>query len=320
MNTNPGTPPAASAPSEYVFGDICTVRERISTPIEQVFMQSEGFGSKPHVRDQCRRNFEALIDPTKPLTGKDRPCVIMSPSVPVDSAETTICLKMTMDKTPFKQLPLIVKFFGVVVAPNKLAEEKEHVHSEPEWPHPQQLLLAIPFTTKRPIKGLWPRGRANGVSDTGKPTGHKRNAPRSTATPLADDGAPVYKYDRDTMVWVVNKCDKVLEKWAQNCIEDPHFASVYESDYRRCCRIAANGSTASLASWCSTDRNSTRKVYRSSTSLPVLHEVVNVAVAVGPKACSLPNSKQGNGRKASKWSMKSRRSQRSFTQETTAAN
>ncbi|RPD57859.1 hypothetical protein L227DRAFT_613256 [Lentinus tigrinus ALCF2SS1-6] len=223
-----GTPPAVSAPSHYNFGDVCTVRESISTPIEELFLRTKNIGDRPHVQARCQRNHARLTDTTKPPPGKDRPCVVLSPTpVPAEStSETAICLKMTMDSTPHNQLPLVVKYFGVMVAPNKLPTQR-HVHTGPgEWPHPKQLLLAFRFTTRRPLKGLWPRGRANNSSDRVKHNSRPANMH------LADDGVPVYRYDRDTTVWVVEECNRLFEKWGKDCERDPNFAFVYENDYR----------------------------------------------------------------------------------------
>ncbi|RPD69007.1 hypothetical protein L226DRAFT_599009 [Lentinus tigrinus ALCF2SS1-7] len=245
-----GTPPAVSAPSHYNFGDVCTVRESISTPIEELFLRTKNIGDRPHVQARCQRNHARLTDTTKPPPGKDRPCVVLSPTpVPAEStSETAICLKMTMDSTPHNQLPLVVKYFGVMVAPNKLPTQR-HVHTGPgEWPHPKQLLLAFRFTTRRPLKGLWPRGRANNSSDRVKHNSRPANMH------LADDGVPVYRYDRDTTVWVVEECNRLFEKWGKDCERDPNFAFVYENDYRRCRNLAASN-TSLGTHWSCDSRN-----------------------------------------------------------------
>ncbi len=286
-----------SIPSQYVFGDVCTVRESISTPVEMVFMDAPGLETKPGARERCAKHYAALTDPSVPPPGKDRPCIILSSSVPVDSASTTICLKTTLGKTPYEQLPLIVKHFGVKVASKQLPAGEEHVHSDPEWPHPQQLILAIAFTTQRPIKGMWPRGRENGLSDTGKPRGEPDSS--NATTPLADDGVPVYKYEREARMWLVDKCDELLMKWTQRCQKDPNFAKVVEADFRvrarstrnslgftdshcalehqRCLELAANGSMLSLVStridgW---DTRHDLRTVALTTTLPVITELVS---------------------------------------------
>ena len=229
----PDTPPAVSSPTHYSFGDVCTVQESLATPIEEIFLTTKSIKSKPWMHTRCKKNHSQLTDPSRPAPGKDRPCVIMSPPpVAANSTDpdTSICLKITLGGTAYEKLPLIVKYFAIDVASDKQPPPagREHVHTAEtcgEWPHPKQLILAFPFRTKRPIKGLWPRGRANNLPDCPE-------RKRKPGTPLADDGVPAYKYDHDTTAWIVEKSDKLMEMWGEECEEDPNMGPIFEEDFR----------------------------------------------------------------------------------------
>lgn len=113
-------------------------------------------------------------------------------------------------ETPYELLPAICKHFVVAVRPNpRSGPDGLHIHMAPEMTNINQYIIAIPFTTKRFIKGTWP-----------VPAGR---------TSLQQN---FYVIDQESLLELHMVARERMTQWESMCRADPGLAVESAMEYR----------------------------------------------------------------------------------------
>ncbi|KAI0350623.1 hypothetical protein OH77DRAFT_1514285 [Trametes cingulata] len=223
----------------FEIGDVFAIEESISTPIQHILADSKISMLKGPEKHLSSASLRSLCTQEHATTKSPRPCILMAPvrsRVPIALQEVTgasVCLMGTLEGTPIEELPLVLRFFLLMVYPS-LYDGIPHIHSLPEWslgakePHYRQCIIAWRFKTTRNLLSRWLMPTSKEVASLGEAASGISQMP---APCTGSRKEPVVFGDR-AMEILQDRCVDLRSQWIKMCKEDPLSSAACAKEYR----------------------------------------------------------------------------------------